>query len=35
MFDTTETIKNCFDKDGIGIPFPQRDTHIVSGGAVA
>lgn len=35
MFDTTETIKNRFDKEGIGIPFPQRDIHIVSGGAVA
>lgn len=34
MFDTTETIKNRFDKEGIGIPFPQRDIHIVSGGAV-
>ena len=35
MFDTTETIKNRFDKEGIGIPFPQRDIHIVSGSAVA
>jgi len=31
MFDTTETIKNRFDAAGIGIPFPQRDIHIVSG----
>ena len=30
-FDTTETIKNRFDAAGIGIPFPQRDIHIVSG----
>jgi small conductance mechanosensitive channel len=34
-FDTTETIKNRFDAEGIGIPFPQRDIHIVSGGAAA
>jgi len=25
-FGMTETIKNRFDKEGIGIPFPQRDT---------
>lgn len=31
MFDTTETIKNRFDAEGIGLPFPQRDIHIVSG----
>lgn len=31
--DTTETIKNRFDEAGIGIPFPQRDIHIVSGTA--
>jgi len=30
-FDMTETIKNRFDDEGIGIPFPQRDIHIVSG----
>lgn len=30
-FDTTETIKNRFDAEGIGLPFPQRDIHIVSG----
>jgi len=30
-FDMTETIKNRFDAEGIGIPFPQHDVHIVSG----
>jgi small conductance mechanosensitive channel len=34
-FDTTEAIKIRFDAEGIGIPFPQRDIHIVSGGAAA
>jgi small conductance mechanosensitive channel len=34
-FDATETIKNRFDAEGIGIPFPQRDIHIVSGGVAA
>jgi small conductance mechanosensitive channel len=34
-FDATESIKNRFDQEGIGIPFPQRDIHIVSGGAAA
>jgi len=34
-FDTTETIKNRFDAEGIGIPYPQRDIHIVSGGVQA
>jgi small conductance mechanosensitive channel len=30
-FDLTEAIKNRFDEEGIGIPFPQHDIHIVSG----
>jgi small conductance mechanosensitive channel len=30
-FGMTETIKNRFDEEGIGIPFPQRDIHIISG----
>ena len=33
MFDANETIKNRFDEVGIGIPFPQREVHIVSGSA--
>jgi small conductance mechanosensitive channel len=33
--DTTEAIKNRFDAEGIGIPVPQRDIHIVSGGMAA
>ena len=31
MFAMNETVKNRFDAEGIGIPFPQRDLHIVSG----
>ena len=27
-FDMTETIKNRFDSEGIGIPFPQMDVHL-------
>mgnify|MGYP001815186205 FL=1 len=34
-FDATEMIKKRFDEEGIGIPFPQRDIHIISGGAAA
>ena len=30
-FAMNETIKNRFDAEAIGIPFPQRDLHIVSG----
>lgn len=29
-FDLTETFKKRFDAEGISIPFPQRDVHIVS-----
>ena len=29
--ELTEQIKKRFDKDGISIPFPQRDLHLVSG----
>ena len=28
FFDTTETVKKRFDKEGITIPFPQRDVHL-------
>ena len=27
-FDLTEAIKKRFDRDGISIPFPQRDVHV-------
>jgi small conductance mechanosensitive channel len=28
LFDLTEAIKKRFDKEGISIPFPQRDVHV-------
>lgn len=28
-FDSIETIKKTFDKEGISFPFPQRDVHII------
>jgi small conductance mechanosensitive channel len=31
-FDTTENVKLALDKNGITIPFPQRDVHIKNGG---
>ncbi len=31
-FDLTEKIKTTFDDEGISIPYPQRDMHIVSSG---
>ncbi|MDH4253059.1 MAG: mechanosensitive ion channel, partial [Gammaproteobacteria bacterium] len=27
-FDLTEAVKKRFDKEGISIPFPQRDVHV-------
>ena len=30
FFDFNERVKKAFDKEGISIPFPQRDIHIVS-----
>ena len=32
-FDLTEAIKKRFDKEGISIPFPQRDVHIYQNNA--
>jgi small conductance mechanosensitive channel len=32
-FDMMETVKKAFDKEGISIPFPQTDIHIINGGA--
>lgn len=32
-FAVTEAIKKHFDKEGISIPFPQRDVHIIQGSA--
>ena len=33
-WDLTEQIKVTFDKEGISIPYPQRDLHVIDGGAV-
>ena len=30
-FDLLETIKVTLDKEGISIPYPQRDLHIIDG----
>jgi small conductance mechanosensitive channel len=27
-WDLTRAVKQCFDADGISIPFPQRDVHV-------
>lgn len=32
-FDLTEAIKKRFDKEGISIPFPQRDVHVYQAAA--
>jgi small conductance mechanosensitive channel len=29
LFDTNERMKKAFDADGISIPFPQRDVHLL------
>jgi small conductance mechanosensitive channel len=29
FFDLTEQVKNEFDKNGISIPFPQMDVHLI------
>jgi small conductance mechanosensitive channel len=33
MFDLTEAIKKRFDREGITIPFPQRDVHVYQAAA--
>jgi len=35
FWDVTETVKRRFDEEGIQIPFPQRDVHLFSEGAIA
>ncbi len=30
----TEAVKTTFDKEGISIPFPQRDLHVIDGSAL-
>jgi small conductance mechanosensitive channel len=32
-FDMMENVKKAFDKEGISIPFPQTDIHMIKGGA--
>jgi small conductance mechanosensitive channel len=34
-WDLTEQVKQRFDKEGISIPFPQRDVHMITAGAEA
>lgn len=34
-FDLTESIKTTFDKEGISIPYPQRDLHVIEGNVIA
>ena len=35
MFDTLETVKLRFDEEGISIPYPQQDIHVVKEEAAA
>lgn len=32
-FDLTKSVKQRLDKEGISIPFPQRDVHLIQGAA--
>lgn len=34
-FDLTEKIKTTFDQEGISIPFPQRDVHVIDSASIA
>ena len=35
FFDITEAVKKAFDREGIEIPFPQRDVHLRTAGVPA
>jgi small conductance mechanosensitive channel len=35
MFDTLETVKLRFDAEGISIPYPQQDVHVIKNDAAA
>lgn len=32
-FELVESVKRCYDENGISIPYPQRDLHVISGDA--
>jgi small conductance mechanosensitive channel len=33
LFDTTEKVKLLFDREGISIPYPQQDVHLIQSGS--